>query len=264
MCVRRRSLGDRVEPAVVPRVATPDPAHREPGAAACAVQRRRIEGVLRAGRVESATRAAVPADQPPPRIGAMSTAAGTVGCAASPSSSPRLPGLARPLTDAVSSSAKGSSTAPAPAPEEVDAARREVVGHAGDDRRRRRRMRLRFTPNLPVSPRHTDARGIAEPSWTNRQRDRTGPVPAGPCEGLEACTVANAPDQAERRFRPRTATRAQHCAPPARPHPGAEAVSLAALASIGLEGALQTNRPPRGGPARNRKGATREATNDSV
>ena len=47
------------------------------------------------------------------------------------------------------------------------------------------------------------------------QRDGAGSAPAGPSEGLEACTVANAPDQAERRFRPR-ARRARSTARPPR------------------------------------------------
>ena len=45
------------------------------------------------------------------------------------------------------------------------------------------------------------------------QRDRAGSPPAGPREGLERRTVANAPDQAERRFRPR-ARRARSTARP--------------------------------------------------
>ena len=47
----------------------------------------------------------------------------------------------------------------------------------------------------------------------NTQRDRPGSPPAGPREGLERRTVANAPDQAERRFRPR-ARRARSTARP--------------------------------------------------
>ena len=45
------------------------------------------------------------------------------------------------------------------------------------------------------------------------QRNRAGPLPAGPREGLERRTVANVPDQAERRFRPR-ARRARSTARP--------------------------------------------------
>src|SRR3954452_1230908 len=45
------------------------------------------------------------------------------------------------------------------------------------------------------------------------QRKRAGSLPAGPREGLERRTVANAPDQAERRFRPR-ARRARRTARP--------------------------------------------------
>ncbi len=56
---------------------------------------------------------------------------------------------------------------------------------------------------------HPPADGIRHPRRVVRtvgdkaQRDRAGSPPAGPCEGLERRTVANAPDQAERRFRPR-------------------------------------------------------------
>ncbi len=66
---------------------------------------------------------------------------------------------------------------------------------------------------------HPPADGIGHPRRVVRtvgdkaQRDRAGSPPAGPREGLERRTVANAPDQAERRFRPR-ARRARSTARP--------------------------------------------------
>lgn len=97
---------------------------------------------------------------------------------------------------------------------EVCAARYEVRRVAVD---RRAQASADTVPRDGVADPAAD--GIGHPRRVVRsvgekaQRDRAGSPPAGPREGLERRTVANAPDQAERRFRPR-ARRARSTARP--------------------------------------------------
>ena len=67
----------------------------------------------------------------------------------------------------------------------------------------------------PSPDRVRDARGIGGAVVGKAERHRADPVAGGPSEGLEGRTVADAPDQAESRFRPR-ARRARSTALPPR------------------------------------------------
>jgi hypothetical protein len=90
------------------------------------------------------------------------------------------------------------------------------------------------------------------------QRDGTGPLPVGPREGRERRTVADAPDQAERRFRPR-ARRARSTARP--PLVRMRRRNPWVLARLRLFGwyVRFNEEPPRGAARSPRSGTAREA-----
>ncbi len=99
---------------------------------------------------------------------------------------------------------------------------REEVGTAREQVRRVQRNRGAETAPRPVALHRgaeAPADGVGHPRrilgtvGEEAQRDGAGSPPAGPREGLERRTVADAPDQAERRFRPR-ARRARNTARP--------------------------------------------------
>ena len=81
------------------------------------------------------------------------------------------------------------------------------------------------------------------------QRDGAGSPPAGPREGLERRTVANAPDQAERRFRPRARRARSTARPPLVRMRRRKPWVLARLRLLGWYVRFNAE-PPRGGRAR--------------
>jgi len=81
------------------------------------------------------------------------------------------------------------------------------------------------------------------------QRDRAGSLPAGPREGLERRTVANAPDQAERRLRPRARRARSTARPPLVRIRRRKPWVLARLRLLGWYVRFKEE-PPRGGRAR--------------
>ena len=95
------------------------------------------------------------------------------------------------------------------------------------------------------------------------QRDGPGSPPAGPREGLERRTVADAPDQAESRFRPR-ARRARSTARP--PFVRIRMRKPCVLARLRLLGwyVRFNEEPPRGSRARPEVGDRAGGGNDSV
>ena len=81
------------------------------------------------------------------------------------------------------------------------------------------------------------------------QRDGAGSPPAGPREGLERRTVADAPDQAERRFRPRARRARSTARPPLVRMRRRKPWVLARLRVLGWNVRFNEE-PPRGGRAR--------------
>jgi hypothetical protein len=81
------------------------------------------------------------------------------------------------------------------------------------------------------------------------QRNRAGSPPAGPREGLERRTVADAPDQAERRFRPRARRARSTARPPLVRMRRRKPWVLARLRLFGWYVRFNAE-PPRGGRAR--------------
>ena len=81
------------------------------------------------------------------------------------------------------------------------------------------------------------------------QRDGAGSPPAGPREGLERRTVADAPDQAERRFRPRARRARSTARPPLVRMRRRKPWVLARLRLLGWYVRFNEE-PPRGGRAR--------------
>ena len=99
------------------------------------------------------------------------------------------------------------------------------------------------------------ADGVRHPRWVvgsigeETQRDGAGSPPAGPREGLERRTVADAPDQAERRFRPRARRARSTARPPLVRMRRRKPWVLARLRLLGWYVRFNEE-PPRGGRAR--------------
>src|SRR4051794_21280111 len=99
----------------------------------------------------------------------------------------------------------------------------------------------------PAADGKRDARRITGVTVQKTQRDGAGSLPTGPREGLERRTVADAPDQAESRLRPR-ARRARSTARP--PLVRMRSRNPWVLARLRLFGwyVRFNEEPPRGGP----------------
>ncbi len=131
--------------------------------------------------------------------------------------------------------------------------------------------RAQTTPDPIANDRGADppADGVGHPrrvigtAGEKTQRNRAGSPPAGPREGLERRTVANAPDQAESRFRPR-ARRARSTARP--PFVRMRRRKPWVLARLRLFGwyVRFNEEPPRGGRARPEVGDRAGGGNQTV
>ena len=263
---------DGVESAVVPRVATPHPTHREP---ACRGRRRGRESASsaysRARGVEPAARGQVHADQPPrpdrqhQQPGERSGPTAGRPCAAT-ASWRVLGGRLEERGDVLTQRGEGERHdrsfrgerdrrrpgAGAPSARTATAARR----------RRRAPVALHRGAEPPPD-------GVGHPRRVvgsvgeEAQRDRAGSLPAGPREGLERRTVADAPDQAERRFRPRARRARSTARPPLVRIRRRKPWVLARLRLLGWYVRFNEE-PPRGGRARPGVGDHAGGGNDRV
>ena len=240
----------------MPGVATADPAHRQPRAPPAPCTASASSAYCRARRVEAAAGREVDAEQPP---GA--------------DREHQEPGRNEART-ASSCAAGGHRGRPRRRHAEVwsRATRQRGEGERHDRPVRARtdrhhRGEARRTPAPPrrgaaggpgcAPPRCRSARpmayatrgGSSDPSERTAQRDGAGSLPAGPREGLERRTVANAPDQAERRLRPRARRARSTARPPLVRIRRRNPWVLARLRLFGWNVRFNEE-PPRGGRAR--------------
>ena len=134
--------------------------------------------------------------------------------------------------------------------EQIDTTGAELTGlqrHRGAEPTARPVALHRVAKATADGVRHS--RRVVGPVGEVAQRDGAGSLPAGPREGLERRTIANAPDQAERRLRPR-ARRARSTARP--PLVRMRSRNPWVLARLRLFGwyVRFNEEPPRGGRAR--------------
>lgn len=150
--------------------------------------------------------------------------------------------------------------------------RGQEIGAPREQERRVQRDRGAQTPTGPVALHRVaeaPADGVRHPRrivgslGEEAQRDRAGPLPAGPREGLERRTVADAPDQAERRFRPRARRARRMARPPLVRIRRRKPWVLARLRLLGWYVRFKEE-PPRGGRARSGVGDRAGGGNGSV
>ena len=255
----------------MPRVAAADPPHREPGAAAGAVERQRLERVLRAGGVEPAAGRQVHADEPPGR-----------GSAAS------APGRGAWLDGAVACRvARGHGGVLGPAPSSVATCSRSVgkaTRHAPlapprRDRRRRERSSSACSCHRGAEPAahavalHRGAEpapdGVGHPRRVvgsvgeEAQRDRAGSPPAGPARGPRTSHGRGRARSGRETLPAAGAAGAQHGAPPLVRIRRRKPWVLARLRLFGWNVRFNEE-PPRGGRARPGVGDRAGGGNDPV
>ena len=148
--------------------------------------------------------------------------------------------------------------------EQIDTTGAELTGlqrHRGAEPTARPVALHRVAEAAADGVRHS--RRVVGPVGEVAQRDGAGSLPAGPREGLERRTVANAPDQAERRLRPRARRARSTARPPLVRIRSRKPWVLARLRLLGWYVRFNEE-PPRGGRARPEGGDRAGGGNVSV